>query len=232
MKKRTITLWKKSVMVILLVNTLFLGIFVVGYSDIFAKAKQKPDDLNENKIKAMVDPAIYKPGDGNLTIYGSCLDSNSHPLSGATAKLNVYNRSQEKVVDNVTMSEMFTGKFNFSTTAPSSQGNYFVEINCSKSGDYALAYSNFQVVIPTGYIDWNDCEYFSEQVQSTTVYLSCTAGYTLVAMTCWHGAAGDSSYNNPDGHCQLSDVNTLKIYSDVNQEMWGGTIKCCEYVSA
>ena len=54
-------------------------------------------------LKAIVDPAIYKPGDTVLTIYGSCLDSSSHPVS-SNATITVYNRSQNKYVNNSNMS--------------------------------------------------------------------------------------------------------------------------------
>jgi len=95
-------------------------------------------------IIAMVDPAIYKPGDTNLTIYGSCLDSSSHPVS-SNATITVYNRSQNKYVNNLNMSEMQPGRFNYSMTAPTAPGNYFVEINCTVGASWAVAYSNFQV---------------------------------------------------------------------------------------
>jgi len=103
------------------------------------------NEMEKTGIIAMVDPAIYKPDDTTLTIYGSCLDSDSHPASGSSAKITIYDSTQDKWVDNVAMTEIFTGRFNYSTTAPSAAGNYFIEMNCSDSSAWALAYSNFQV---------------------------------------------------------------------------------------
>lgn len=117
--------------------------------------------IKDDEIKAMVDPAIYKPGDTTFTIYGSCMDSSSHPAS-SNATITIYNSSQDKYIDNGNMSEMMVGRHNYSMNAPSAPGNYFVEINCSIGSSWAVAHNNFQVA------DWaediDDIEGYLEDV--------------------------------------------------------------------
>jgi len=98
----------------------------------------------EFRLKPMVDPAIYKTSDTTLTIYGACMDSNSQPVN-SSATLTIYNLTGGLFVNAAAMTNMSIGRFNYSTTAPPVQGNYFVEINCSTGSTWALAHSNIQV---------------------------------------------------------------------------------------
>ena len=102
--------------------------------------------INKEKfqLKPMVDPAIYKINDSTLTIYGACMDSSSHPVA-SNATLTVYNLTGGKFINAASMNNISIGRFNYSTTAPPAQGNYFIEINCSTGSTWALAHSNIQV---------------------------------------------------------------------------------------
>jgi hypothetical protein len=165
----------------------------------------------DSGISAMVDPAIYKPGDTSLTIYGACLDSSSHPTD-TNATITIYNSTQDKWAY-ANMSSISTGRFNYSTNAPSATGNYFVEINCSTGSTSALAHSNFQVA---GWAGGGCFRTICSGHNANCTPPACPSGYTNVSAAQCYKVGGIWSTQNTSWSVDTRGQGYSAEYSPLN----------------
>lgn len=90
---------------------------------------------------AKVFGTIYEDTD-NVTVFGTCSDSSNHPKD-TNATVTIYNQDTTIYINQQNMTEIDTGRFNYTTTL-TTRGNFLVELNCTAGSSYAVAYTEFQ----------------------------------------------------------------------------------------
>jgi len=97
----------------------------------------------DERISVKVVGTIYR-NVGNYTIYASCFDSSGHGLdSNASAK--IYDKDNASYINWTNMTQFSIGNHKLIGLVPSTEGNYFIIVNCTSGSNWGIGFNEFQV---------------------------------------------------------------------------------------
>lgn len=80
--------------------------------------------------------------------------------------------------------------------------------------------------LPSGSVNWNDCQYHGGYYSPGDLTISCNAGYALVSHSC---SSFNSQSSGSYAYCYLSGINSLRIWSQSGTHT-SASMKCCKLV--
>ena len=99
--------------------------------------------FQDEKINVKVEGTIYR-NVGNYTIYASCFDNMGHGLD-SNASTKIYNKDNASYINWTNMTSFDTGHHKLIGSVPTTEGNYFVVVNCTSGANWGIGFNEFQV---------------------------------------------------------------------------------------